>query len=84
MECNQCGACCIAPSISTVIPGTGRNKPAGIKCVHLSQEMRCMIYPSRPTVCREYTPTVELCGKSFSEAISRLTRLEILTSEQSE
>jgi uncharacterized protein len=79
MNCNQCGACCIAPSISTIIPGTGKNKPAGIRCIHLSQEMKCSIYSARPSVCRSYTPTVELCGKNFTEAFSNLEKLEILT-----
>lgn len=80
MKCNQCGACCIAPSISTVIPGTGKNKPAGVRCVYLSSDMKCEIYASRPAVCRDYTPTRELCGNNFAEAFFRLDRLEMLTS----
>lgn len=80
MNCNQCGACCIAPSISSIIPETGKSKPAGTRCVHLSLEMKCLIYEKRPAVCRDFSPTEELCGKNFTEAFSNLERLEILTS----
>jgi len=80
MNCNQCGACCIAPSISSIIPKTGTHKPAGQRCVHLSNEMKCLIYADRPAVCRDFTPTEELCGNSFSEAFTNLENLEKLTS----
>lgn len=79
MNCNQCGACCIAPSISSIIPETGKNKPAGTRCVHLSPEMKCSIYEKRPAVCSNFTPTPELCGKNFSDAFANLEKLEILT-----
>jgi hypothetical protein len=80
MECRQCGACCIAPSISTTIPGTCGGKPAGARCRHLAEDHRCGIYEFRPPVCREYTPTVELCGSRFDEAMERLAELERMTS----
>jgi Fe-S-cluster containining protein len=40
MDCRPgCGACCIAPSISSPIPGMpvvdGISKPAGVRCVQL-------------------------------------------------
>jgi len=79
MECNRCGACCIAPSISTVIPGTGHGKAAGRRCIHLSAEMKCSIYNERPLVCREFSPTLELCGNSFEEAYKNLDALEKAT-----
>lgn len=79
MECNRCGACCIAPSTSTVIPGTGRGKPAGTRCVHLSADMKCSIYNKRPDVCREFSPNSELCGNSFEEAFRNLEALEKAT-----
>jgi Fe-S-cluster containining protein len=81
MNCNQCGACCIAPSISSIIPATGKNKPAGQRCVHLSNDMKCLIYADRPTVCRDFTPTEELCGNSFLEAFTNLANLEKLTTK---
>lgn len=80
MNCKQCGACCIAPSISSIIPGTGKNKPAGTRCIHLSEEMKCSIYDERPAVCSNFTPTEEFCGNNYSEAFTNLELLEFLTS----
>ena len=48
MSCRPgCGACCIAPSISSL------NKPAGVPCVHLDTDFRCTIFgrPERPACC---------------------------------
>jgi hypothetical protein len=47
MECRPgCGACCIAPSISTL------DKPAGQPCKHLDAELRCRHFrpPERPAL----------------------------------
>lgn len=73
--CRQCGACCIAPSISSL------DKPAGIRCPHLTSGHTCSIFgaASRPDVCSSYPPGEE-CGNSFTEAMEILTRLETLTS----
>ncbi len=79
MDCKRCGACCIALSISTNIPGTGRGKPAGERCVHLTLDNRCAIYPGRPPVCQGYSPSKELCGGSFEEAMRNLELLEART-----
>ena len=47
-----CGACCIAPSISSPIPGMPQGKPAGVRCVQLTDDNRCAIFgqPERPKV----------------------------------
>jgi Fe-S-cluster containining protein len=38
LKCRDlCGACCIAPSISSSIPGMPNGKPAGVVCVHLDE-----------------------------------------------
>jgi len=79
MDCRKCGACCIAPSISTPIPGMPGGKPAGTRCVHLTGSMLCGIYDDRPPVCRNYTPTPEICGSSFEESMVNHSRLEELT-----
>ncbi|HNR87817.1 MAG TPA: YkgJ family cysteine cluster protein [Spirochaetota bacterium] len=79
MNCNRCGACCIAPSISSAIPGMPGGKPAGVRCIHLTADRTCGIYDLRPPVCREFTPTMELCGASRDEALANLARLEVLT-----
>ena len=40
MECRlQCGACCVAPSISSPIPGMEGGKAAGIPCVQLLPDL---------------------------------------------
>lgn len=81
-ECRiGCGACCIAPSISSAIPGMPEGKPAGVRCIQLSQDNRCKIFgsPLRPTVCSSLRPSEEMCGVYDEEAMSYLTRLEIET-----
>jgi uncharacterized protein len=82
MECRSgCGACCIAPSISSSIPGMPDGKPAGVRCVQLSDDNRCLIFgmPERPEVCRSLRPTEEMCGSSADEAMNNLTQLELMT-----
>jgi Fe-S-cluster containining protein len=82
MTCRTgCGACCIAPSISTPIPGMSGGKPAGIPCIQLLPDMRCALFgkPERPAVCVSLRPTEEMCGVSAQEALAGLSRLEFLT-----
>lgn len=82
MECRPgCGACCIAPSISSPIPGMLHGKPAGVRCVHLTPEHRCALFgrPERPEVCCRLQPSAEMCGRSRSEALTYLTWLERAT-----
>jgi len=73
-----CGACCIAPSISSPIPGMPRGKPAGIRCCQLTDDNRCRLFgrKERPTVCGRLRPTVPMCGTSAVAATAFLTRLE--------
>ena len=82
MNCRpNCGACCIAPSISSPIPGMPFGKPAGVRCVQLDSENQCMIFksPERPAVCAGLRPNEEMCGNSSEEAMSFLNELEVLT-----
>ncbi|EFH81548.1 YkgJ family cysteine cluster protein [Ktedonobacter racemifer] len=82
LECRAgCGACCIAPSISTPIPGMPQGKPAGVRCVQLTQDNRCQIFgkPERPQVCRLLRPSEEMCGNSREEALTYLIQLERAT-----
>ncbi|MEP7339549.1 MAG: YkgJ family cysteine cluster protein [Acidobacteriota bacterium] len=76
-----CGACCIAPSISSPIPGMPNGKPAGVRCVQLTEGNRCVLFgnPERPEVCTSLRPSEEMCGDSDQEAMKRLTQLETLT-----
>jgi Fe-S-cluster containining protein len=73
-----CGACCIAPSISTPIPGMPMGKPAGVRCIQLDSDNKCKLFgkPDRPEVCRSLTAHVEMCGHSNAEALVILTVME--------
>jgi len=53
-------------------------KPAGVRCVQLSQDNRCLIHgrPERPEVCTRLTPNPEMCGDSMEHALAYLSRLE--------
>lgn len=82
MDCRpDCGACCIAPSITSPIPGMPQGKPAGVRCVQLSPDHRCLIFgrPERPTCCAGLGASAEMCGASRGEALLWLTRLEAAT-----
>ncbi len=82
MECRpQCGACCIAPSISSPITGMPHGKPAGIPCVQLLPDYRCALFgrPERPAVCVSLRPTDEMCGASRDQALGYLAALELAT-----
>lgn len=75
MDCRPgCGACCIAPSISSPIPGMPHGKPAGERCAQLSADMVCLIFgqPERPLVCSQFGADPEVCGSSSQEAIQIL------------
>lgn len=74
----SCGACCIAPSITSPIPGMPRGKPAGVPCVQLLPDMRCAIFgrPERPAFCASLRPTQEMCGTTREDALARLERME--------
>ncbi|NLC02512.1 MAG: YkgJ family cysteine cluster protein [Pseudomonas formosensis] len=72
MQCREgCGACCIAPSISSPIPGMPDGKPAGVVCVQLTADRRCAIFglPERPGVCAGFMAEREVCGDSAEEAV---------------
>ena len=75
-----CGACCIAPSLSSRIPGMEDGKPAGIRCVQLTPDNRCRIYghPDRPAVCSSYHAS-ESCGTNREYALRFLEELELMT-----
>ena len=76
-----CGACCIAPSISSAIPGMPNGKPAGVRCVQLSADNRCLIFGSaeRPEVCRSLRAEWAMCGESATHAMRYIAALEVKT-----
>ena len=73
-----CAACCIAPSISSPLPGLPGGKPADMPCPHLDNTLRCGLFgrPERPVVCTSLSPCHEMCGNSREEALHYLRELE--------
>jgi len=77
MECRLgCGACCIAPSISSL------NKAANDRCDYLDNNNLCSIFgqPERPKVCSDFQADRETCGTTNQEAMKNLIYLESETS----
>ncbi|MBS1966490.1 MAG: YkgJ family cysteine cluster protein [Chloroflexi bacterium SZAS-1] len=76
-----CGACCIAPSISSPIPGMPNGKPAGVRCAQLTADNRCALFgkPERPAVCVSLRPSRDMCGWNNADAMAWLTALEAIT-----
>jgi hypothetical protein len=76
MDCRSfCGACCIAPSITSLA------KPAGEPCRYLDADLRCTIFgrPERPACCTGLQPSVEMCGETREHALRWLSDLEART-----
>lgn len=83
MQCRAgCGACCIAPSISSPISGMPHGKAAGERCIQLSADNHCGLFgrPERPAVCSAFLPEPDVCGSNNEEAIQLLGWLEQQTS----
>lgn len=78
-----CGACCIAPSISSPIPGMPQGKPAGVRCAQLTVDNRCAIFgqPGRPAVCSSLRPDAAMCGTDRTHALTWLAQLEAATAD---
>lgn len=55
-----------------------QGKPAGVRCVQLTEDLRCAIFgqPERPAFCASLRPTEEMCGKTIEEAVAYLNWLE--------
>jgi len=56
-------------------------KPAGVRCIQLSEDNYCRIFGSdqRPAVCSSLRPNIEMCGSSAGEAMQQLTGWEQAT-----
>lgn len=82
MDCRVgCGACCVAPSISSPLPGMPTGKPAGVRCVNLDPTNRCLLWggPLYPEVCRDFIPEHAVCGDTTEEALALLAKWEAAT-----
>jgi len=87
MDCRPgCGACCIAQSISSPIPGMPNGKPAGVRCVQLDENNLCLLYgdPRRPQVCIDFQAMPDVCGSSREEAMRLLAEMERETAPQAD
>ena len=76
-----CAACCIAPSISSPIPGMPEGKPAGVACVQLDSAGLCQLFdqPSRPVVCLAFTASLDTCAESATQALRIINDWQRLT-----
>lgn len=82
MECRLgCGACCIAPSISSPIPGMEKGKPANTRCVQLNDDNLCKLFgqPERPKVCHDFKACPDICSTSNAQALINIEELERVT-----
>lgn len=82
MDCRpDCGACCIAPSISSPLPGMPNGKPANTRCLHLAPDMRCELFhsPLRPAVCSGLQARADMCFSNREAALIYLVKLEVDT-----
>lgn len=83
MECHKCGACCIAPSITSVMPDMPHGKPAGVRCRHLDERNLCVLFgrPERPAFCLGWKPGPEVCGADLDEAMANIEAMEVQTAQ---
>jgi Fe-S-cluster containining protein len=82
MDCRLgCGACCIAPSISSSIPGMEDGKKAGERCIQLNEDNLCKLFekPERPQVCLDFKACEWVCADNNETAFITLTELELST-----
>ena len=82
MNCRPgCGACCVAPSITSAITGMPGGKPAGVRCVQLTDENLCRLFgqTDRPAFCSGLSPSEDMCGDSTDQAYAYLMALEHAT-----
>ena len=83
MKCrDQCGACCIAPSIELPMPNMPCGKAAGVVCVNLdSNNFSCKIWghSDYPAHCGNFMPGSDVCGESREGAMLLIEAMELAT-----
>jgi len=82
MDCRrECGACCIAISISSPLPGLPNGKPAGVRCPHLTEQNLCALFgkPERPAICSSFQAQPDTCGDNRAEAFRLIDLMELHT-----
>lgn len=71
-ECTKCGACCVAPDISSL------GKPLGVRCEHLTADNLCAVYENRPRICRDYAADwlcERIAAPTLDERVQRYLRV---------
>lgn len=83
MQCRpHCGACCIAPSITTPMPNMPQGKAANTPCANLDLDtLYCRIWESAdyPKHCRDFVPVEDVCGQNREEALALIQWFEANT-----
>ncbi len=82
MECRPgCGACCVAISISSYIPGMPDGKPAGVRCLWLTDKNFCGLFgrPKRPEICSFFSASPDTCGGNSKDAFALISAMELAT-----
>lgn len=53
-------------------------KPAGVRCVQLTGDNRCLLFgrAERPQVCVDLRPSMDMCGETDGAAMVYLAELE--------
>ena len=53
-------------------------KPAGVRCLHLAADARCLLWgrPERPAICGGFRPEPAVCGSDREEALQLIATLE--------
>jgi Fe-S-cluster containining protein len=72
VECLRCGTCCSAPDIKALL------KPLGVPCRYLDSSGLCVIYETRPEVCKSYRPDelcIEVAAPTLAERVEKYLRL---------
>jgi Fe-S-cluster containining protein len=74
----NCGACCIAPSISSPVGIMKNGKKAGEHCHYLDENLLCQLIDSdeRPEVCKNFKFDPIICGNNQEEALAIMKELE--------
>lgn len=78
VDCNLCGACCVAPDIAAL------DKPLGLRCPHLTEGNLCAVYEQRPEVCRSYQADAvceQIAAGTLEERVSKYLALFELGNE---
>ena len=59
--------------------GMPEGKPAGVRCVHLDEDLRCRLFGDarRPALCDAFCGRAGICGDDREQALVKLRRLEL-------